>query len=222
MNPTYSNIYTGDISLNIYHTLYYNLCESKKQLKPFWKPGSGLHRHHIVPVHSGGNEEETNFTYLTTREHKIAHFLLWKMNGNPNDLRSMKMLGANLSIEQRRIIGEYCRDNNIGFFAAPKELKDEWRRRGIATSISNKIGIHDPVAHKEYARLGGKAGAKSQIESKTGIHNPENFSKNASLGGKSLKGMICVTNGMHRTRIQPEKLEEFLSKGYVKGFTISS
>ena len=79
--------------------VFINLCQSKKQLKESWGKGSGLHRHHIIPVHSGGTDEESNFTYLTVREHIIAHFLLWKIHRNPNDLRSMHMLGANLSSE---------------------------------------------------------------------------------------------------------------------------
>ena len=116
-------------AMNIYHNIYYNLCESRKQLKYKWVKDSGLHRHHIIPVHSGGTDDEVNFTYLTIREHIIAHFLLWKMNNNPNDLRSMKMLGANITPTQRKIIGEYCRDNNIGFFGASKEQKFLWRKK---------------------------------------------------------------------------------------------
>jgi len=54
------------------------------------------------------------------------------------------------------------------------------------------------------------------------IHDPANFQKYASLGGKALKGMICVTNGVHRTRIRPDKLQEYISNGYRKGFTVSS
>lgn len=70
--------------------------------------------------------------------------------------------------------------------------------------------------------MGGAAGAKRQIENKIGIHDPANFQKNAILGGKAIKGMICVTNGAHRTRIRPEKLNEYLSNGYRRGFTLFS
>lgn len=211
----------------MYLSIYNKLCASKKQLKDLWKPGSDLHRHHIIPVHSGGLDEENNYTYLTVREHIIAHFLLWKINKNPNDLRSMKMLGANLTSNQRKVIGEYCRDNKIGFHGATPEQRKIWSKRGMETQ--KKSGDENSFYYwsteegrKKRASLGGKAGAKSQMNTKMGIHNPETFKKYASMGGKATKGMVCVTNGKHRTRIRPEKLEEYLSMGYVKGFTLFS
>ena len=167
-------------------------------------------------------DDENNYTYLTVREHIIAHFLLWKIYKNPNDLRSMKMLGANLTSFQRKTIGIYCRDNKLGIHGAAKKERKEWILKGIETQIKNKIGILDPKKIHKNASLGGITGSKIQIKNKIGIFDPKNIHKNASLGGKSLKGMICVTNGKHRTRIRPEKLEEFLSKGYNIGFKISS
>ena len=111
--------------MGIYSKIYNNLCFSRCQSNK-WKKGSGIHRHHIIPKHSGGSNEESNYCYLTIREHIIAHFLLWKIYKTPNDLRSMKMLGANITPAQRKIMGEYCRDNNIGFFGASKEQKFLW------------------------------------------------------------------------------------------------
>ena len=91
---------------------------------------------------------------------------------------------------------------------------------GARTQIENTIGIHDPSKFKEHASLGGKAGSRSQMKTGIAIFNKEKRSEYASLGGKSLMGMICVTNGKHRTRIRPEKLNEFLLNGYVLGFTL--
>ena len=203
--------------LNIYN----NLCQKGCQLKESWIKGSDIHRHHIIPKHSGGLDEENNYTYLTIREHIIAHFLLWKIYKNPNDLRAMYMLGAKLTHLQRKLVGEWCRDNNIGFFKY-KEQRKNWGKKGAETQIKNKIGIHNPINFKKNASIGGKFGSKSQMSQGIGIFNKEERLKYASLGGKSLKGMICVTNGKHRTRIKPENLDEFLKKGYKKGFTLSS
>jgi hypothetical protein len=33
--------------------------------------------HHIIPRSMGGTDESNNITYLTAREHFIAHWLLW-------------------------------------------------------------------------------------------------------------------------------------------------
>ena len=72
--------------MTIYNTLYDNLVESRKCLKEQWRPiGSGLDRHHIIPRHAGGTDEEDNFSYLTHREHIAAHWLLWKIHGRDGD-----------------------------------------------------------------------------------------------------------------------------------------
>tara|TARA_B110000495_G_scaffold99357_1_gene85927 strand:- start:89 stop:649 length:561 start_codon:yes stop_codon:yes gene_type:complete len=73
--------------MSIYKEIHDNLVNSHKHLKEEWKPGSGLERHHIVPRHVGGLDEEDNYTYLTLREHYIVHFLLWKINGRIIDKR---------------------------------------------------------------------------------------------------------------------------------------
>jgi len=204
----------------MFNMIYNNLCRSRSQLKNLWVKGSNIHRHHIIPKHQGGLDEETNYTYLSVREHIIAHYLLWKIHKKPNDLRAMHMLGCNLTSEQRKTIGIWCKDNNIGIFDPTKNFKSEWSKRGAKTQMDKKIGIHNPDNFKKNASFGGKAGAKIQMDKKIGIHNPDNFKKNSSLGGKALKNMVCVTNGKHRTRIHPERLEEFLSNGYIKGFVL--
>jgi hypothetical protein len=211
--------------MSMYSKIYYNLCESKKQAQKLYFPGSGLHKHHIIPKHMSGTDDPENFTYLTVREHIIAHFLLWKMHKNPNDLRSMKMLGANLSVEYRKKIGEYCRDNKIGFHGASKEDRLEWAKRGLETqkTIPNSFYYWSTKEGRQHrSSLGGKVGAQSQIDNKVGIHNPEKFKEYASLGGKAIKGMTSSHNGKHRTRIRPEKLDEYLSIGYIRGFTLFS
>jgi len=173
----------------------------------------------------GGDDIEDNYTYLTVREHQIAHYLLWKIHGNINDLRAMHMLGANLTSYQRRLTGKWCYDNKVGFFNEKwDDVKKEWGAKGANTQIKNKIGIHNPKNFSKYASLGGKIGAKSQIKNNVGIHTNDQSKRNkwASLGGKAMQGMICVTNGTHRTRIRPEKLDEYLANGYCKGFTLFS
>jgi hypothetical protein len=206
--------------------IYKHLCESRKSLVESYGVGSGLHRHHIIPRHSGGADEVSNFTYLTVREHIIAHYLLWRIHRNPNDLRSMKMLGANISPKQRQLTGLFCRDSGIGIFSesyrTDKKANSERCRKSAETQKKLQVGTFNKEKRNEIASLGGKVGGSNQKKLGIGIHDPKNFKKNASLGGKAIKGMICVTNGKHRTRVKPENLEEYLSNGYWKGFTLSS
>lgn len=203
-------------------TIYSNLCKSRKHLKESYGPGSGLHEHHIVPSHMGGADDDSNYTYLTPREHQIAHYLLWRIYRNPNDLRAMKMLGARLTPLQRKITGEYCRDNSIGFFN-PKynDIKNEWRAKGCHTQIKNKIGIHNPDNFSKYSALGGKAGAISQIKNKVGIHTSDKQKRSewASLGGKAHLGKRCMYKPGDSTfkRVHPESVDKYLSEGYIFG-----
>jgi len=103
--------------MNIYHRIYSNIISRNVNKKELWEnKENGLHRHHIIPKHMGGEDTEDNYTYLTVREHQIAHYLLWKIYGKVNDLRSMHMLGARLTPYQRQITGKWCFENKKNWF----------------------------------------------------------------------------------------------------------
>jgi len=138
----------------------------------------------------------------------------------------MKMLGARLSSEQRKIIGQWCHQNKIGIFS--QEYKDnkikqkERCKKSAQTQKKMKVGTFSENGRKQLASKAGKVSGFLQKQNKKNIHDPSNFKKHASLGGRAIKGMICVTNGSHRTRIKPEKLQEYIDNGYRKGFTLFS
>lgn len=213
--------------MSIYLSLYNNICSNRKQLISEWIPGSGLHRHHIIPKHMGGADEDSNYTYLLVREHVIAHFLLWKIYKNPNDLRAMHMLGANLTTQQRRITGEYCRDNKLGFFGAPAEKRTEWGLKGYnAQKSSIKANTFYWWSTKEgqleRASMGGKIGGRKQADQKIGIHDPQIQLKAASLGGKAHRGKRCMykPGDISFKRIKTEYIQKHLSEGYIFGSPI--
>lgn len=207
--------------MSIYLKLYENLCQTRKENRNNYGPFSGLHCHHIKPKHSGGTNEEENLTYLTPREHKIAHFLLWKIYKNPNDLRSMKMLGVELSTAYRRIVGGWCRDNKIGFHS-DKYTKDErleWARRGLdaqknSTDKNTFYYWSTEEGRKHRASLGGKASWIANKDNSTGIHalSKEEKSKIASLGGKACGKIPMWTNGIINKRSY-----ECPGEGFFKG-----
>lgn len=175
------------------------LCRRGKQRKNEYTKHSGLHCHHITPRHAGGTDDEENLTYLTLREHIIAHYLLYRINKHPNDLRSMYMLGAKLSTQQRIIVGEYCRDNGIGFHGATPEQRRAWSLKGIETqklsgSKSTFYYWSTPEGRSERARLGG---TKSCQTNEAFISQQGSFrdkSKAKASGSKSAKHP--ATNGI--------------------------
>lgn len=206
-----------------YISVYNNLCSSRSQLKKLWVKGSGLHRHHIIPTRMGGVNDEHNYTYLTVKEHVLAHFLLWKIHKNPNDLRSMKMLGANLSVNQRIAIGIWCRDNKIGFHNASKEERLEWNKRSLeiqklSGDTNSWYFWSTEEGRKKRASMGGKKGGKKQAELKLGFHKPEIQRMAASLGGKSHTGKIWIHKQGCNTRVNKEQLPNYLNDGWILGF----
>lgn len=213
------------MSSNIYQRIYVNLCVRGKQLKEKYVPGSNLHRHHIIPRHSGGTDDEENLTYLTVREHIIAHFLLWKIHKNPNDLRSMNMLGANITSKQRKIIGEWCRDNKIGFHSYDYEHKSAWGKKGLESQkrSGNKNSFYwwsTSEGRKERASMGGKASMESgNNEAFAYWSTSEGRKERASMGGKAHKGKKAMHKPGDSTfiRVLPENVENKIKEGYVLG-----
>ena len=208
----------------MFSQIYSNLCESNKSRKEDYKKYSGLHEHHIVPKHMGGTDEDCNLTYLNIREHIIAHYLLWKIYKNPNDLRSMKMLGANLSPQHRKITGEFCRDNQIGLFSTPIEERKEWMSKGIETqkqeylqnNIKNFYYWSTEEGRKERASLGGKQRASKEFNYWA---SNQGRKERASLGGKAHKGKKVMhlpgTKGWKR--ILPKDVDNKLNEGWKFG-----
>jgi hypothetical protein len=211
--------------MGIYSSIYYTLISKNVNKKHLWESKKVvLHRHHIVPRHSGGLDEESNYTYLTIREHICAHFLLWKIHRNKNDLRAMHMLGAKLTPHQRRMTGKFCFENNIGMFSDEyKNKRSEWGRKGAMSQIKNGKCIHtkDLNQRAQWAALGGKAGARSQMKNGIGMHTKDlkQRSEWASLGGKAHTGKKCMYKPGDKTfkRVKPKDIDKHLDEGYIFG-----
>lgn len=45
----------------------------------------GFHKHHITPKYKGGSDAPENLVVLHPIDHAIAHFVRWKVYGNPAD-----------------------------------------------------------------------------------------------------------------------------------------
>lgn len=55
-------------------------------------PKRGFHRHHIVPIHTGGADTRDNVVYLTPDEHAAEHKRLYEQFGRIEDLASYQMI----------------------------------------------------------------------------------------------------------------------------------
>lgn len=206
----------------IFQQIYQNLCENKRKNRQFYIKGSGIDCHHIIPKHMGGGDTEDNYTYLSRRDHQIAHYLLWRIYENINDLRSFHMLGGVLTPEMRRLIGVWCYENKVGIFHEKyKECTGEWVRKGIKIQQKNKVGIFDPNKLSYHASLGGKASVKINDEFRYWF-SVEGHKHRASLGGKSHKGKKAMYKPGENSfkRVAVGDIDSHLRNGYIFGSPI--
>lgn len=210
--------------MSIYAKIYDNLCESRKTRISEYGAHSGIHRHHIVPKHMGGTDELNNFTYLTPREHQIAHFLLWKIHKTPNDLRSMRMLGAKLSVEKRRIVGLWCVENKIGIHSPDytKEQRKETSRKSGLSATEKKAGIHNPMFANEYRKYAGKKSGKKSWRKKTNLFDAKydrlrtEWAKKAAAASnvRPKKGIRFMSRDGVRKRVYADEQQQYLTDGW--------
>ena len=157
--------------MSIYTAIHDNLVNSRKHLKEEWKPvGSGLERHHIVPRHIGGLDEEANYTYLTHREHIIAHWLLWKLHGRSEDkiahlsMRAKDIKVAYHSKESRRKMSEAKK--NFVPWNKGKKTGDKCSRKGFKFSEESKKKMSDARKGRAPWNKGKKIGDKCKPKNK--------------------------------------------------------
>jgi hypothetical protein len=166
------------MSMSFYKRVYDSICNKGKLMLSEWSLDTNLkyHKHHIVPRHMNGTDNESNYTYLTIREHYLAHWLLWKINGNYKDLCASYLLQNkdNKSAEVRKIWA------SIGGKASGK--KQTGSGKGMLHCHKS-----NPLLHKEWASLGGKAHRGKKQMYKPGDRTfirvpPNNVAKYLELG----------------------------------------
>jgi hypothetical protein len=69
-----------------------------------------LHRHHIIPRHAGGTDDESNLVYLTVEEHAEAHRLLYEQYGRKQDYLAWKGLAGLIGKDE--LLKEMCSLNS--------------------------------------------------------------------------------------------------------------
>jgi hypothetical protein len=66
--------------MNVYLKIYEKLCSGEFPIKSKY-----LETHHIIPKHMGGDNSPDNLIDLDINQHKIAHWLLWKIYKKKQD-----------------------------------------------------------------------------------------------------------------------------------------
>lgn len=72
-----------------------------KTKRPYFRHNqNGLHAHHIVPIHAGGTNDESNIVFLTIEEHALAHKELFEKYGRWQDKIAWQMLSGMIGKEE--------------------------------------------------------------------------------------------------------------------------
>lgn len=80
------------------------------------------HRHHIIPKHQGGTDDDDNIVYLTPEEHAKAHLELYEKYGRYEDAQAYNSLKK-----------YWCESRTISGY---KQSTDHIRKRREATDYS--------------------------------------------------------------------------------------
>ena len=174
--------------MSIYKRIYNNLVNSHRDLREEWKPvGSGLERHRIIPRHQGGTYEESNCTYLTRRQHIIAHWLLWKINRHDGDLMAWKYMSG---IKVYPMLGKAHSDKTRSKMreSGKGKIFTEEHRRNIGDASKGRIpwnkGKKGMLEHSEETRRKiGEAASKNR----KGKIPSEEYRRNMSIAAQNRK-----------------------------------
>lgn len=123
------------------------------------------HKHHIVPKHMGGTDDEENLIKLTIEEHAEAHQKLYEEYGKKEDLVAWKALsgqwkrskiygvlnkGRVFSEEHKKNISEAKKgcDNSHNSEQLTAVNKSKWHKELLAEKYSKQWEITDPDGKK--------------------------------------------------------------------------
>lgn len=166
------------------------------------------HKHHIIPKHMGGTDDESNLIELTVEEHAQAHKFLYELHGKKEDLcayymlsgrnqdpgfvRMRASLGGKASQEKRKSLGL-----KVGFANMDDNERFEASSKGgkIQGKINTESGHMKRIQSLSDVVESGKKGGKRTIELGIGAFgNTEERLKSASMGGK-IQGRINSESG---------------------------
>jgi hypothetical protein len=128
------------------------------------------HKHHVIPVHEDSTSTET--VILTHKEHRIVHFLRWKIARIPGNLLAYILLKGcvthpNIASMAGRIGGKITKNNKLGIFSDSWDRSQETSRRWVDGIISREAQIQ--LMQEGLA----KRAAAASILSAKGIHSKD-------------------------------------------------
>lgn len=104
------------------------------------------HRHHIVPLHEGGQNDENNIVELSIEEHAEAHKILWEKNHKWQDYLAWQGL-ANLMTKEELVKSMLSLAGRKGSLSNSKRKGMKYKKHKMnykPIGTSGRIWFHDP------------------------------------------------------------------------------
>lgn len=170
----------------------------------------GLERHHRIPRHEGGSDDDDNLIYLTPTDHCKMHFIRYCLFGNRKDLFAARMMsGMSDKSAAGKLGGAVMRERSKGKPAphTSKWITDNPEKHRENTKKAR--GVPKPNLSKQMTgKVGGQYTKSWVITSPDGdVHHISNLAK------------WCNDNGFNRTSFKN------VANGYAKstngGWTIA-
>lgn len=161
---------------------------------------SYLHAHHIVPLHAGGSNEESNIVYLTIEEHAKAHLILFEQHGRWQDKLAWQMLSGQIGKEEGIKIAQKNADKSWMKTPEGRALLSEAQRRSIDTGKKPKPWNkgktkEEDIRLQEYSKRSKQHMAEGRIhcigDSMRGKSFTEDHKKVLSERAKNRSKVVC-------------------------------
>lgn len=182
--------------------------------------------HHITPLHEDSNSKEV--VPLTIKEHRIIHFLRYKMGYGIGNYKAYLFIKGIPNTETHLIISSKAGkigssiiiENNLGIFSESWDRSKETVRRHregiikVDKEIAKELGYYSVKSGKGIHNENWDFSAQSKKNWNNGIfENHLIFLKSGEIGKKygHIGGNFCLENkiGIH----DPEKRQEYASLG---------
>lgn len=159
--------------INIYDSLIKSRMLLKNKRIILKKQGSYFEKHHILPKCKGGGNEKSNIVVLTSREHFLAHRLLWKIYKDRQMALAFHMM-TNINKNQNRVFSsrdyeaarEAYRKTNIGnTYGKANKGNIGYNKGGTNIEHSEKMsGENNPFYNKKHSKDTRKLIREAKIE----------------------------------------------------------
>lgn len=150
---------------NKYTKWYFSIITSSKSRIP--EPNLYYEKHHIIPKSLGGDNNKSNLTLLTAKEHFICHLLLVKMTAGHNQRKmsfasNMMLRGNNRYIPSGRIY-QMIKEQ----FSKDIKLSNTGRKQTLESSIKKSLKTRG-VKRKSFTEQHKENMSKCRIDIPTG------------------------------------------------------